>query len=121
MVRGHTLDRLVHYHGTLVTIFGLLAVGAWWLARTRKASDQVRDPLTLTCILLAVQGVVGSAQFAMELPAEMVWLHVVLATITWLVLVWTVISASEPVRAPGPPSAQPGRGAERAELAAAGR
>jgi cytochrome c oxidase assembly protein subunit 15 len=96
-----TLDRLVHYHGALATIFGLAAVGVWWLTRQRRAPDSVRDPLTLTCILLAAQGVVGSAQFAMEVPAEMVWLHVVLATLTWLVLVWTVIAAGEPVPAAG--------------------
>lgn len=91
-----TLDRMVHYHGALATVFGLAAVGVWWLARQRRASDHVRDPLTLTCILLAAQGVVGSAQFAMELPAEMVWLHVVLATLTWLVLVWAGVAAGEP-------------------------
>jgi cytochrome c oxidase assembly protein subunit 15 len=116
-----TLDRLVHYHGALATVFGLAAVGAWWLARTRHAGDELREPLTLTCILLAAQGVVGSAQFAMELPAEMVWLHVVLATLTWLVLVWTVTAAGESRRA-GPAVTPPaGHAPPPAELAAAGR
>jgi cytochrome c oxidase assembly protein subunit 15 len=102
-----TLSRLVHYHGTLAMLFGLLAVGAWWLARKRGASERVRESLTITCVLLGVQGLVGSAQYAMELPAEMVWIHVVLATLTWLSVVWTVVVTGA-ARAGGPAPAGPG-------------
>ena len=45
------------------------------------------------CILLAVQGVVGIAQYRLKLPAEMVWLHVALATGTWLTVLWSVGAA----------------------------
>jgi cytochrome c oxidase assembly protein subunit 15 len=98
-----TLERLVHYHGTIAMLFGLAAVGTWWLARHRRAPEQVREALTVTCVLLAAQGVVGSAQYAMKLPAEMVWVHVVLATLTWLSVVWSTVLVS--ARAPEPSAA----------------
>jgi heme A synthase len=41
-------------------------------------------------ILIAAQGLVGSVQYELKLPAEMVWVHVALATITWLVTLWAV-------------------------------
>jgi cytochrome c oxidase assembly protein subunit 15 len=120
---AETLERLVHYHGTLAMVFGLLAVGTWWLARRRRAAEDVREALTATCVLLGVQGVVGSAQYAMELPAEMVWIHVVLATLTWLALVWTAVLVSAPAAAvrAGSEASGDAPAAERSELAAAGR
>ena len=38
-----------------------------------------QNAMTAVCVLLACQGFVGSAQYAMELPPGMVWIHVVLA------------------------------------------
>ena len=39
-------------------------------------------------VLLAAQGLVGSVQYELHLPTDMVWVHVALATITWLVILW---------------------------------
>ena len=39
-------------------------------------------------MLLAAQGAVGAIQYELELPAEIVWVHVALAAITWLSLLW---------------------------------
>jgi cytochrome c oxidase assembly protein subunit 15 len=88
-----TLDWAIHQHGALATLLGLGAVGAWFLLRARRADDQVRSAMTAVCVLLACQGVVGSAQYAMELPGEMVWFHVVLAALTWLALLWATAAA----------------------------
>ena len=41
-------------------------------------------------ILLAAQGLVGSVQYELQLPAEMVWVHVALATADWLVALWAI-------------------------------
>src|SRR3712207_7880625 len=46
-------------------------------------------------------GSVGAVQYwVLALPAELVWLHVVLATATWLVTLWSVAVAGslEPAR-----------------------
>ena len=44
-------------------------------------------------VLLAAQGLVGSVQYELKLPSEMVWVHVSLATVTWLTLLWVVAAA----------------------------
>jgi cytochrome c oxidase assembly protein subunit 15 len=50
-------------------------------------------PLTVVLGLLALQGVVGGVQWALKLPGEIVWVHVALATITWLAMLWAVATA----------------------------
>ncbi len=35
----------------------------------------------------------GGLQWALELPAGIVWVHVTLATLTWVAMLWTVASA----------------------------
>jgi cytochrome c oxidase assembly protein subunit 15 len=49
--------------------------------------------VTLVCLLIAAQGVLGIVQYQLKLPAELVWLHVSLATATWLATLWAVGSA----------------------------
>ena len=92
-----TLDWAIHQHGALATILGLAAVATWFLARARRADKNTQNALTAVCVLLACQGLVGAAQYAMELPAGMVWIHVVLAASTWLALLWALVAAG-PVR-----------------------
>jgi cytochrome c oxidase assembly protein subunit 15 len=60
--------------------------------------------------LLALQGVVGGVQWALKLPGELVWVHVALATATWLAMLWTVATAGrlEPRAAAEAAPARPG-------------
>jgi heme A synthase len=46
------------------------------------------EPLTVLGILLAAQGLVGSVQYELHLPADMVWVHVGLATLSWMAALW---------------------------------
>src|SRR3954453_697019 len=91
-----TLRFVVEQHARLATLLGLAAVGLWVLARRRGAPPQQRRALTLLCVLLAAQGVVGGVQYVLELPAEIVWVHVVLAATTWLAILWVVASTGHP-------------------------
>jgi heme a synthase len=86
-----TLQWAVHQHATIAAIFGVATILVWLLKRQRTsgALDPL-EPLTVLGILLAAQGLVGSVQYELKLPAEMVWVHVVLATLTWLVCLWAV-------------------------------
>ncbi len=83
-----TLTWAVHQHATIAAIFGVLVIGVWFLRRRRGATGAALEPLTVLGVLLAAQGLVGSVQYEMRLPAEMVWVHVSLATITWLAVLW---------------------------------
>jgi cytochrome c oxidase assembly protein subunit 15 len=45
------------------------------------------------CLLLLVQGILGFVQYRLHVPAGMVWVHVTLATASWLTTLWAVASA----------------------------
>jgi cytochrome c oxidase assembly protein subunit 15 len=88
-----TLMWVVHRHATVAALFGVAVVGVWFLCRRRGATDRALEPLTALGILLAAQGLVGSVQYELRLPTDMVWVHVVLATLTWLTVLWAVAAA----------------------------
>lgn len=88
-----TLTWMVHRHAVLATLLGLGVILAWFLARRRAAGGQLVEALTVAGVLMAAQGLVGSVQYELALPADMVWVHVGLATFTWLSLLWSVAAA----------------------------
>lgn len=85
-----TLSWLVARHGTVAALFGVAAVGVWLLLRRAGAERRALAPVTVMCLLIAAQGVLGIVQYRLKLPAELVWLHVALATSTWLTTLWAV-------------------------------
>jgi cytochrome c oxidase assembly protein subunit 15 len=117
-----TLQWMVHQHATIAAIFGVAVIGAWLLMRRRGASEQSLEPLTVLGVLMAAQGLVGSVQYELHLPSDMVWVHVTLATLTWLVLLWAVASAGRlvPARAAVPDAQRPPRTRELEVLGRAG-
>jgi cytochrome c oxidase assembly protein subunit 15 len=94
---GHgTMDFVIHRHGEIALAFGLLALGAWWLSRRRSHDPMLRGALTALCALLALQGAVGLDQYETHLPTELVWVHVGLACISWLAVLWAACAAGLP-------------------------
>jgi cytochrome c oxidase assembly protein subunit 15 len=65
----------------------------WLLLRRPGGEKRALRPLTVTIGLVALQGVLGIVQYRLKLPGELVWLHVALATLTWVSVLWTVGSA----------------------------
>ena len=88
-----TLEWVVQRHAVIATVFGLAAIGVWFLLRRPGGDRRALKPLTVVIGLLALQGAVGGVQWALELPGEIVWVHVALATTTWLAMLWTVATA----------------------------
>jgi cytochrome c oxidase assembly protein subunit 15 len=88
-----TLRWVVERHAVIATIFGLAAIGVWFLLRRPGGDRRALKPLTYVLGLTALQGVVGGVQWALKLPGEIVWVHVALATATWLAMLWTVATA----------------------------
>jgi cytochrome c oxidase assembly protein subunit 15 len=101
---SETLRWLVERHGAAAAIFGLAAVGVWFLLRRQGGDGRALRPLTVLIGMLAFQGVLGITQYALHLPAELVWVHVASATLTWMCVLWTVATAGrlEPRRASKP-------------------
>jgi len=90
---ANTLEWVVQRHAVLAAIYGFAAIGVWFYLRRPGGDRRALKPLTLVLILLAVQGVVGYVQWELELPTEIVWVHVALATGNWLAMLWTIAAA----------------------------
>jgi cytochrome c oxidase assembly protein subunit 15 len=88
-----TLYWVVHRHATIAALFGVAVIGVWLLRRHRGAGQDALEPLTVLGVLLAAQGLVGSVQYELSLPTDIVWVHVALATLSWVVLLWAVAAA----------------------------
>ncbi len=92
-----TMDFMIHRHGEIALAFGLAALGVWWLSRRsspiRPADPLVRRAASATCVLIALQGIVGLDQYKTHLPTELVWVHVGLASLTWVSVLWTACAA----------------------------
>ncbi len=78
-----TLSSVIQVHGYVVTALGLGTLLVWWRSR-RNGNAELSRTLLLTLGLLGTQGMIGIAQYQLELPSEMVWVHVALATLTWV-------------------------------------
>jgi cytochrome c oxidase assembly protein subunit 15 len=88
-----TLEWLVQRHGAAATIFGLAAIAVWFLLRRDGGDRRALRPLRFLLGMLAFQGALGITQYALHLPAELVWIHVASATLTWMTVLWTVATA----------------------------
>ncbi len=88
-----TMDFVIHRHAEIALVFSLAAVFVWWLARRGEAGPAVQRPLTVLCVLLALQGAVGLDQYETHLPTELVWIHVALACGAWLGVLWAACAA----------------------------
>jgi len=88
-----TLEWVVQRHAILAALFGIGAITVWFLLRRPGGERRALRPLGIVICLLAAQGAIGGIQWALKLPSELVWVHVAVATLTWLAMLWTVAAA----------------------------
>ena len=88
-----TLKWIVGQHGTAAVLLGIAVIAVWLLYRRRGAPASIMDPLTTLGVLIAAQGLVGAVQYELQLPTDMVWMHVTLATATWITIIWSIAAA----------------------------
>jgi cytochrome c oxidase assembly protein subunit 15 len=112
-----TLRWVVERHAVIATVFGLAAIGVWFLLRRPGGDRRALKPLNYLLGLMALQGVVGGVQWALKLPGEIVWIHVALATATWLAMLWTVAAAGR-LEPRGEPAGEAAEGTAREAVAA---
>jgi cytochrome c oxidase assembly protein subunit 15 len=114
-----TLEWVVQRHATIAAVYGFAAIAVWFILRRPGGDRRALKPLTVVLALLALRGVVGGLQWYLELPPEIVWVHIAIATGNWLAMLWTVAAAGrlEP-RGEAAPSSPKRR--EEAEAAPAG-
>jgi cytochrome c oxidase assembly protein subunit 15 len=83
-----SLEWMVHRHGRFADLLGLLAIAVWVLLWRRKASRELRLNATIFVVLVGIQGLIGSIQWQEQLPEELVWMHVLFATLCWVSVLW---------------------------------
>ncbi len=88
-----TLEWVVQRHAVFAAIYGFAAIGVWFYLRRPGGDRRALKPLTVVLLLLLLQGIVGYVQWELELPSEIVWVHVALATCNWLAMLWTIAAA----------------------------
>jgi cytochrome c oxidase assembly protein subunit 15 len=88
-----TMDWAIHQHARIALVFGVATLAVWWLLRRRRADPDTHRSLAIVLALLALQGAVGTTQYLLHLPAVIVWVHVGVASFTWLALLWAVAQA----------------------------
>jgi cytochrome c oxidase assembly protein subunit 15 len=109
-----TLRWMVERHAVIAGLFAAGAIAVYLLLRRDRGDRRALRPLGYVIGLLALQGAVGGIQWALKLPTELVWIHVALATATWLATLWTVATAGRLAPAREPAAAPVG---ERAGIA----
>jgi heme a synthase len=101
----HTLDRLIQVHGHMAAAMGIAAVALWGFTFWRGIRGELLQALTVVCVLIGIQGVIGLVQYYNALPAAVVWVHASLPAVLWLAMIWSWL-ASRPA-APEPVPAVP--------------
>jgi heme a synthase len=90
----HTLDRLIDVHGHMAAVMGFAALIIWGLAWWRGMRGTLLRALSVVCLLLGAQGIIGLVQYYNALPAEVVWMHASLPAVMWVALVWCWLAAA---------------------------
>ena len=94
-----TLRWMVERHAVVAGLFAAGAIAVFFLLRREGGDRRALRPLGFVIGLLALQALVGAVQWWLKLPSELVWVHVTLATGTWLATLWTVATAGRLVPA----------------------
>jgi heme a synthase len=100
-----TLRWMVERHAVIAGLFAVGAIAVYFLLCREGGDRRALRPLGFVIGLLALQGAVGGIQWWLKLPGELVWVHVALATATWLATLWTVATAGRLAPAREPASA----------------
>jgi len=88
-----TLSNIVFGHGTMAVVFGLSVLAVILILRRPGGERRAVKPLLVVLGLLAAQGVVGITQWQLELPAALVWVHILLIVLMWLGVLWSIGAA----------------------------
>ena len=76
---------VIHRNAT-EALFVIAVIGVSLLRRHRPATEDALEPLPFLGVLTAAQGLVGTIDYELTLPADIGWVHVTRATLRWLSL-----------------------------------
>ncbi|MBK5111028.1 MAG: heme A synthase, partial [Thermoleophilia bacterium] len=92
---GDTLEWLVQRHATMAVILAVSVLVVIMILRRRGGDRRAVRRLALVFGLICLQITLGVTQWVLELPAILVWFHVIVATLTWISILWSVATAGQ--------------------------
>lgn len=90
-----TLEWIAQRHAAMAVIFALSVLAVIFIVRRRGGDDRARKPLYVTLGLILFQIALGVTQWQLHLPAALVWLHVAVATLLWVAVLWAVAKSGQ--------------------------
>jgi len=90
-----TLEWIVQRHAAMAIIFALAVLAVIFIVGRQGGDDRATKPLKVTLGLICLQIAIGVTQWLLHLPAALVWVHVVVATLLWLAVLWSVATAGQ--------------------------
>jgi cytochrome c oxidase assembly protein subunit 15 len=90
-----TLEWIAQRHAAMAVIFALAVLAVIFILMRKGGDRRAIRPLQVTFGLILFQIALGITQWLLELPAILVWFHVVTATLIWLAVLWSVATAGQ--------------------------
>lgn len=90
-----TLEWIAQRHATMAVLFALSVLAVIFILRRPGGDRRAVRPLTVAFGLICLQITIGTTQWLLELPAALVWVHVAVATLTWVSILWSVAAAGQ--------------------------
>lgn len=85
---GGSLNWVVHRHGRAADLLGIAAIAVFVLLWRRRSPAPLRLATGGFVVLVGIQGLIGSIQWRQQLPAELVWAHVLFSALCWSAALW---------------------------------
>jgi cytochrome c oxidase assembly protein subunit 15 len=90
-----TLEWIAQRHATMAVLFAIAVLVVIFILMRKGGDRRAVRPLQVTFGLIILQIALGITQWLLELPAILVWFHVVTATLIWLAVLWSVAAAGQ--------------------------
>ena len=90
-----TLEWIAQRHAAMAVIFAVGVLVVMIILLRQGGDRRALRPLQVTFGLIILQITLGITQWLLELPAILVWFHVVIATLIWIAVLWSVATAGQ--------------------------
>ncbi|MGA7396818.1 MAG: COX15/CtaA family protein [Solirubrobacterales bacterium] len=92
---SETLEWIAQRHAASAIIFALCVIAVIFILNRQGGDKRAVLPLKVAFGMIILQITVGITQWLLHLPAAIVWVHVALATLLWLSILWSVATAGQ--------------------------
>ncbi|MGB0121760.1 MAG: COX15/CtaA family protein [Solirubrobacterales bacterium] len=92
---SETLEWIAQRHAASAIIFALCVIAVIFILKRQGGDNRAVVPLKVAFGMIILQIAVGITQWVLHLPAAIVWVHVALATLLWLSILWSVATAGQ--------------------------